>query len=121
MNEIRPEVPFAMNVMRNAGINVTLVTGDNIVSAKRVARDSGILRDEDMDVETTQPFSAIEGSDFAKIYEEGKHEELCDNIKVIARCSPDVTLLFVQSLKNFVHRSTCVAMTADGSNDAPAL
>jgi Ca2+-transporting ATPase len=98
MNEIRPEVPFAMNIMRNAGINVTLVTGDNIVSAKRVAKDSGILRDEDIDGETAKPSSVIEGHEFGKIHEEGKHEDLCESIKVVARCSPDITLLFVQSL-----------------------
>ena len=121
MYEMKSEVPFAINIMRNAGITVTLVTGDNIINAKRVARETGILRDEDMDGEIAQTYSVIEGPEFGQIYEEGRHEDLYDNIKVVARCSPDVMLLFVQSLKSIDHRNACVAMTADGSNEAPAL
>ena len=62
--------------------------------------------------------AVIEGPEFGKIYEEGRHEELCNSIRVVARCSPDNMLLFVQSLKSIRDGKACVAMTANGTNEA---
>ena len=90
------------------------------MNAKRIARECGILRDADIDGETAY-MSVIEGPEFGKMHEEGRHEDFEQNIRVVARCSPDNMLLYVQSLKKFVHRDVRVAMTADSSNDAPAL
>ena len=70
-NPIKPEAAEAVDVIGNAGINITLVTGDNITIAKRVARETSILRDNFG--RNSIPDEVIEGPEYGKIYEEGRH------------------------------------------------
>ena len=75
MNVIKHEAPLAVNTILEAGICVTLVTGDNITTAKQVAKECGIVSNVHLEGENKFT-SVIEGPEFGKIYEEGRHEEL---------------------------------------------
>ncbi|OVA12938.1 Cation-transporting P-type ATPase [Macleaya cordata] len=106
---LRPGVKDAVQTCLAAGITVRMVTGDNINTAKAIARECGILTDGGL---------AIEGADFrSKSPEEMK--ELIPKIQVMARSLPlDKHTLVTQLRKMF---EEVVAVTGDGTNDAPAL
>ncbi|KAL7194457.1 hypothetical protein ACSBR1_034806 [Camellia fascicularis] len=106
---LRPEVKHAVQTCLAAGITVRMVTGDNINTAKAVAKECGILTDDGL---------AIEGPDF-RSKSPKELEELIPNIQVVARSSPDDKYTLVTYLKS-TFRET-VAVTGDGTNDAPAL
>ncbi|KAI7997316.1 putative calcium-transporting ATPase 11, plasma membrane-type [Camellia lanceoleosa] len=106
---LRPEVKNAVQTCLAAGITVRMVTGDNINTAKAVAKECGILTDDGL---------AIEGPDF-RSKSPAELEELIPNIQVVARSSPDDKYTLVTYLKS-TFRET-VAVTGDGTNDAPAL
>ncbi|KAI4327354.1 hypothetical protein L6164_019826 [Bauhinia variegata] len=105
---VRPGVRESVAVCRAAGITVRMVTGDNINTAKAIARECGILTDG----------IAIEGPDFR----EKKMEELLElipKIQVMARSSPLDKHTLVKHLRTTFDE--VVAVTGDGTNDAPAL
>ncbi|KAM0905602.1 hypothetical protein ACQ4PT_017279 [Festuca glaucescens] len=95
------------------GIKVRMVTGDNIDTAKAIALECGIL---DANGVTSEPF-VIEGKVFREMSETARGE-IVDKITVMGRSSPNDKLLLVQALKRKGH---VVAVTGDGTNDAPAL
>ncbi|GAB2279572.1 Calcium-transporting ATPase 2, plasma membrane-type [Dionaea muscipula] len=106
---VRPGVKESVAICRSAGITVRMVTGDNINTAKAIARECGILTDDGI---------AIEGPDFR----EKKLEELHDlipKIQVMARSSPLDKHTLVKHLRTTFNE--VVAVTGDGTNDAPAL
>mmetsp|Transcript_161045 Transcript_161045/g.294152 ORF Transcript_161045/g.294152 Transcript_161045/m.294152 type:complete len:1069 (-) Transcript_161045:311-3517(-) len=150
---LRPEVPPAIQKCYRAGVDVRMVTGDNIATAIAIARGAGILRDEHFFPDgTIKPDRAIEGKDFRKrvltettdgevIFRQEKFDALWPYLRVMARSSPEDKLtlatglgeshlfendLEVTRLKReegitvFPDRQV-VAMTGDGTNDAPAL
>ncbi|KAI0501520.1 hypothetical protein KFK09_016465 [Dendrobium nobile] len=106
---VRPGVKESVAICKSAGITVRMVTGDNINTAKAIARECGILTDGGL---------AIEGPKFReKSLEELM--QLIPNLQVMARSSPMDKHTLVNHL-----RSSCnevVAVTGDGTNDAPAL
>ncbi|XP_010278086.1 PREDICTED: putative calcium-transporting ATPase 13, plasma membrane-type [Nelumbo nucifera] len=109
----RPEVKTAVKACRDAGVNIKMVTGDNIFTARAIAIECGILEpDEEVNNE-----AVVEGVEFRSYSAEERMEKI-DKIKVMARSSPLDKLLMVQSLKQKGH---VVAVTGDGTNDAPAL
>ncbi|CAB4292149.1 unnamed protein product [Prunus armeniaca] len=109
----RPGVKEAVGDCQYAGVNVKMITGDNVFTAKAIATECGILKpNQDM-------FSGavVEGVQFRNYTPEErmlKVEKIC----VMARSSPFDKLLMVQCLKQKGH---VVAVTGDGTNDAPAL
>ncbi|XP_044470248.1 calcium-transporting ATPase 2, plasma membrane-type-like isoform X2 [Mangifera indica] len=106
---VRPGVKESVAICRSAGITVRMVTGDNINTAKAIARECGILTDGGI---------AIEGPDFR----EKKLEELVQlipKIQVMARSSPLDKHTLVKHLRTTFDE--VVAVTGDGTNDAPAL
>ncbi|KAE9468071.1 hypothetical protein C3L33_00041, partial [Rhododendron williamsianum] len=103
----RPGVKDAVRVCTNAGVKVRMVTGDNIQTAKAIAMECGILA-SDADV---GEHHVIEGKTFRELSE--KEREL-----VMGRSSPNDKLLLVQALRK---GGEVVAVTGDGTNDAPAL
>ncbi|XP_048332903.2 putative calcium-transporting ATPase 13, plasma membrane-type isoform X2 [Ziziphus jujuba] len=108
----RPGVKKAVEDCQYAGVNVKMITGDNVFTAKAIAAECGILRAEhDMNE------AVIEGEKFRNYTEEERMEKV-DKILVMARSSPFDKLLMVQCLKQKGH---VVAVTGDGTNDAPAL
>ncbi|XP_074284818.1 calcium-transporting ATPase 8, plasma membrane-type-like isoform X4 [Silene latifolia] len=92
---------------------VRMVTGDNLQTAKAIALECGIL---DSDADANEPY-LIEGRVFRN-KSEAEREEIAEKISVMGRSSPNDKLLLVQALKKKGH---VVAVTGDGTNDAPAL
>uniref|UniRef100_A0A6M2EVQ6 Calcium-transporting ATPase n=1 Tax=Populus davidiana TaxID=266767 RepID=A0A6M2EVQ6_9ROSI len=109
----RPGVRDAVRLCQNAGVKVRMVTGDNPQTAKAIALECGILNSEEDAVEP----NVIEGRVFRE-YEGLEREEIAEKISVMGRSSPNDKLLLVQALKR---RGHVVAVTGDGTNDAPAL
>ncbi|XP_061367778.1 putative calcium-transporting ATPase 13, plasma membrane-type [Gastrolobium bilobum] len=108
----RPGVKKAVEACQHAGVNVKMITGDNVFTAKAIATECGILRpNQDTDG------AVIEGEEFRNFTPEERLEKV-DKICVMARSSPFDKLLMVQCLKQKGH---VVAVTGDGTNDAPAL
>ncbi|KAH7679360.1 P-type ATPase protein [Dioscorea alata] len=106
---VRPGVKEAVQSCLAAGITVRMVTGDNINTAKAIAKECGILTDDGL---------AIEGPDFrSKSPEEMK--DLIPKIQVMARSLPLDKHKLVTNLRGMFNE--VVAVTGDGTNDAPAL
>ncbi|KAJ4826372.1 Calcium-transporting ATPase 9, plasma membrane-type [Turnera subulata] len=109
----RPGVKDAVRICTAAGVKVRMVTGDNLQTAKAIALECGIL---DSNSDVTEP-SIIEGRVF-RAYAEKEREQVAKKITVMARSSPNDKLLLVQALRK---GGEVVAVTGDGTNDAPAL
>ncbi|KAM7472560.1 hypothetical protein LguiA_010743 [Lonicera macranthoides] len=106
---VRPGVREAVKTCLDAGIVVRMVTGDNINTAKAIARECGILTEDGV---------AIEGSEFRdKSPQEMK--EIIPKLQVMARSLPLDKHKLVTYLRNELKE--VVAVTGDGTNDAPAL
>uniref|UniRef100_A0A0D9Y0Z4 Calcium-transporting ATPase n=1 Tax=Leersia perrieri TaxID=77586 RepID=A0A0D9Y0Z4_9ORYZ len=106
---VRPGVRESVAICRSAGIMVRMVTGDNINTAKAIARECGILTEDGL---------AIEGPEFR---EKNLDEllKLIPKIQVMARSSPLDKHTLVKHLRTTFN--DVVAVTGDGTNDAPAL
>ncbi|XP_044483971.1 putative calcium-transporting ATPase 13, plasma membrane-type [Mangifera indica] len=104
----RPGVKKAVDDCQHAGVNIKMITGDNVFTAKAIATECGILRPNGL---------VVEGEEFRNYTLEQRMEKV-DKICVMARSSPFDKLLMVQCLKQKGH---VVAVTGDGTNDAPAL
>ncbi|KAJ1423046.1 HAD-like superfamily [Sesbania bispinosa] len=105
---VRPGVKEAVKTCLEAGITVRMVTGDNINTAKAIARECGILTDG----------LAIEGPDFQKKTQR-EMKEIIPKIQAMARSLPLDKHTLVTHLRNDFNE--VVAVTGDGTNDAPAL
>ncbi|KAK7312120.1 hypothetical protein VNO77_35730 [Canavalia gladiata] len=105
---VRPGVKEAVKTCLDAGITIRMVTGDNINTAKAIARECGILTDG----------IAIEGPDFRNKTQR-EMEEIIPKIQVMARSLPLDKHTLVTHLRNDFNE--VVAVTGDGTNDAPAL
>jgi len=105
---LRPEVPKAIEQCKHAGIVVRMVTGDNIVTARNIAKNCGIL---------TKGGIVMEGSEFRRLTID-QMDRIIPNLQVLARSSPTDKQLLVERLKAI---GNTVAVTGDGTNDAPAL
>lgn len=128
MDILRTEVPGAVEKCKAAGITVRMVTGDNIKTARAIALNCGIISEHEKD----DPKVCVEGPEFYRLMDgledEGSAEERVKNmkefrkymksIKVMARSRPEDKYLLVTGLKN---NGKTVAVTGDGTNDAPAL
>lgn len=110
---IREEVKEAIRICReNAGVRVIIVTGDTPGTANEIGRQIGLL-------ETNDQMQTITGPDFAAMSdEEAKTLLNNDNFKIISRARPDDKARLVTLLQSLGH---VVAVTGDGTNDAPAL
>ncbi|KAK9705442.1 hypothetical protein RND81_07G057400 [Saponaria officinalis] len=108
----RPGVKKAVQECQNAGVNIKMITGDNVFTARAIAFECGILKPGQYMTD-----AVVEGPEFRN-YTEKERMEKVDKICVMARSSPFDKLLMVQCLKQKGH---VVAVTGDGTNDAPAL
>ncbi|KAI5064642.1 hypothetical protein GOP47_0021312 [Adiantum capillus-veneris] len=103
----RPGVPEAVRKCQAAGVVVRMITGDNLATAKAIAAECNIL----------QYGIALEGETFRGYTDEMRKQEV-PKITVMARSSPSDKLLMVRTLREL---GEVVAVTGDGTNDAPAL
>ena len=108
---VREEVPAAIEACRRAGIEVKMVTGDNRETAQEIARQIGLVGSDA--IEGHQ----VTGLDFGDL-DEGETRASAKALRVLSRAKPLHKLKLVQSLKEQGH---VVAVTGDGTNDAPAL
>ncbi|KAL4600835.1 hypothetical protein ACB092_11G228700 [Castanea dentata] len=106
---VRPGVREAVKTCLAAGITVRMVTGDNINTAKAIAKECGILTEDGI---------AIEGPDFRDKSPQ-EMEEIIPKLQVMARSLPLDKHTLVTHLRNVTKE--VVAVTGDGTNDAPAL
>ncbi|XP_057504064.1 calcium-transporting ATPase 9, plasma membrane-type-like isoform X1 [Actinidia eriantha] len=109
----RPGVKDAVKLCTDAGVKVRMVTGDNLQTAKAIAMECGILAP---DADVSEP-TIIEGKAFRQLSEK-EREQVAKKILVMGRSSPNDKLLLVQALRK---GGDVVAVTGDGTNDAPAL
>jgi len=108
---VRKDVPEAVRVCKEAGIDVKIVTGDTLGTAKEIGRQIGIWTDKD----TAE--NIITGPDFGKL-SDAEALIRSPKIKIICRARPSDKQRFVQLLQK---NNEIVAVTGDGTNDAPAL
>lgn len=108
---IRLDVPAAMQQCLNAGIKVKIVTGDTSLTAIEIARQAGLWQDGDTDA------NFITGSDFEKL-DEAQAMDAALRLKVMSRARPADKMRLVRLLQE---SGAVVAVTGDGTNDAPAL
>lgn len=108
---VRAEVPAAVKACMDAGINVKIVTGDTTGTAKEIGRQIGLWTDKDTDRNITT------GPEFAALTDEQLDQCVLD-LKIIARARPMDKKRLVESLQRL---NQVVAVTGDGTNDAPAL
>ncbi|CAA3023726.1 calcium-transporting ATPase 12, plasma membrane-type-like [Olea europaea var. sylvestris] len=109
----RPGAKKAIESCRIAGVQIKMITGDNVFTAKAIAAECGILSSD----QELGDGEVIEGIEFRNYTPEERILKV-DNIRVMARSSPMDKLLMVKCLKQKGH---VVAVTGDGTNDAPAL
>lgn len=102
---IRPDVPQAISKCYGAGVDVVMMTGDNLRTASEIGRQAGINN-----------LWAIEARDFWTTIECPQAGRTFPN--VIARCTPDDKLRILRWAQEA--RYVC-AMTGDGVNDSPSL
>lgn len=120
---VRPEVPDAIRICQEAGITVRMVTGDNINTARSIAVKCGVLK-------PNEDFLVLEGKEFNRLIRDRDgvvQQHLLDKVwprlRVLARSSPTDKYVLVKGIiesKLHEHREV-VAVTGDGTNDAPAL
>ena len=109
---VRKEVPDAVRECLNAGIQVKIVTGDTPETAKEIGRQVGLWNDnEDGDK------NLITGPDVAALTDEQLQDKV-EDIKIVSRARPLDKQRLVKALQT---RNEVVAVTGDGTNDAPAL
>ncbi|VUZ46904.1 unnamed protein product [Hymenolepis diminuta] len=121
---VRPEVPPAIRQCQNAGITVRMVTGDNVNTARSIAIKCGILRPD-------SHFLVLEGAEFNRRIRDKTtgqvKQELFDKVwphlAVLARSSPQDKYVLVSGIikSRKTAQRQVVAVTGDGTNDAPAL
>ena len=108
---IRPDVPAAVGKCQSAGIDIKIVTGDTPGTATEIARQIGLWKPEDTDR------NRITGVEFAALSDEEALDRVMD-LKIMSRARPTDKQRLVQLLQQ---RGAVVAVTGDGTNDAPAL
>merc|ERR550532_1034719 len=120
---VRPEVPEAIRKCQRAGITVRMVTGDNINTARAIASKCGIIKPGD-------GYLVMDGKDFNKAIKDAndrvsqaKLDQIWPKLRVLARSSPTDKHTLVKGIINSKISAgrEVVAVTGDGTNDAPAL
>ena len=108
---IRPDVPVAVAKCQSAGIGIKIVTGDTPGTATEIARQIGLWKPEDTER------NRITGVAFAELSDEEALNRVMD-LKIMSRARPTDKQRLVQLLQQ---KGAVVAVTGDGTNDAPAL
>ena len=108
IDPIRPEVKDAVEQCRSAGIRVVMITGDHRNTAIAIAKDLGIIENEDQ-VLTGLELDEIPDEEFATKVE---------YFRVYARVQPEHKVRIVKAWKAL---NAITAMTGDGVNDAASI
>lgn len=108
-DEIRKEAREAVDTIKRAGINIVMVTGDNIKTASSIAREVGIVSSDDDIVITSNELNK---------FDDNVVKKLLPNLKVVARSNPDDKKRLVMLAREL---NLVTGMTGDGVNDSIAL
>lgn len=129
---LRDEIVESVKICHRAGINVRMVTGDNLDTAKAIALEAGILDPKDAELE----YACMDGKTFREacgglrkidtgndlLREEIVNKDIfkliAKRLQVLGRSTPEDKYMLVTGLKEL---GSVVAVTGDGTNDAPAL
>ena len=119
---LRKEVPAAVKECRNAGIEVKIVTGDTAATALEIGKQIGIFEDENKNIGADGEMTSLDeqmitGEEWEALSDEEAYERAKD-IRVMSRARPTDKQRLVAMLQK---RGEVVAVTGDGTNDAPAL
>ena len=107
-DELRDEAKEGVSLIKSAGINMIMITGDAKNTAMAIASDVGLL-DNDSIVLTSDEISKLSDEDLKKCV---------SRLRVVARALPTDKSRLVRVLEEM---DLIVGMTGDGVNDAPAL
>lgn len=105
---LRAGVAESVAICQKAGVTVRMVTGDNVLTAKSIAKDAGIY---------TEGGIVLEGPKFRQMSRKEMYEQI-PKLQVLARSSPEDKRVLV---KRLIELGETVAVTGDGTNDVPAL
>ncbi len=111
---VRPDVPPAVAECQRAGIQVKVVTGDTSATAIEIARQIGVWPAHGEREEATW---LITGTEWASLSDEEAFKR-CMALRVMSRARPTDKQRLVEMLQR---HGEVVAVTGDGTNDAPAL
>ena len=119
---IRPDVPAAVQECRHAGIEVKVVTGDTAATALEIGKQIGVFEDEPENIGADGSMTSLDqqmitGEQWKALSDEEAYERAKD-IRVMSRARPTDKQRLVAMLQK---RGEVVAVTGDGTNDAPAL
>lgn len=119
---IRPDVPAAVQECRHAGIEVKVVTGDTAATAMEIGKQIGVFEDEPENIGADGSMTSLDqqmitGDQWEALSDEEAYERAKD-IRVMSRARPTDKQRLVAMLQK---RGEVVAVTGDGTNDAPAL
>ena len=119
---IRPDVPAAVQECRHAGIEVKVVTGDTAATALEIGKQIGVFEDEPENIGADGSLTSLDqqmitGEEWEALSDEEAYERAKD-IRVMSRARPTDKQRLVAMLQK---RGEVVAVTGDGTNDAPAL
>ncbi len=119
---IRPDVPAAVQECRHAGIEVKVVTGDTAATALEIGKQIGVFEDEPENIGADGSMTSLDqqmitGEQWEALSDEEAYERAKD-IRVMSRARPTDKQRLVAMLQK---RGEVVAVTGDGTNDAPAL
>jgi len=132
---LRPNIADTVDIMHRAGINVRMVTGDFIDTAVAISKEAHIIKDNDRLADNyNEEYACMTGKDFrelvggsvkvvdgevsAEIQNMQTFRQIYPSLKVLARSSPNDKFVLVHGL---INEGKTVAVTGDGTNDAPAL
>ena len=105
---LREGVTEAVAQCHKAGVQVKMCTGDNVLTARSIAEQCGILSPGGI---------VMEGPVFREL-DDREMLEVVPRLQVLARSSPEDKKILVEKLKEL---GEIVGVTGDGTNDGPAL
>ena len=108
-DEVRPGVIKVVESLHKSGVQVMMITGDNLNTAQMIAEQSGIIN-SDNDI-------AISAREFDNL-SDSRARKMLSKIRVIARATPYTKLRVIELARK---NGLCIGMCGDGTNDAPAL
>lgn len=108
-DDIRTNVKEGIDLVKQASIQVIMITGDNKETAVSIAKELKLITSDDDIVITSDNLKQMTDEEIANVF---------PKIKVIARAMPQDKSRLVDIAKNL---NLVVGMTGDGVNDALAL